>query len=225
MKMELDIENMTLNEYLEYEAEKERRLWDNVRSKSSPTRKSQELVMRGVDVWRCAWLTRGGKEILVAKLNDGGAWEVVGCLLEVISKLASWGGSIGPEGFMPSILLLVVIIVVVVVIVVVIGGAMAGVDINTLTMEQYLSLSRENQASDVVKPEIRGNVNFEIKSQFMRKLREETFSENKNKDAHDHVERVLNIDLTSTKNVLLTRKSNSWRRPNMGNLAVKLRST
>ncbi|GKE32032.1 hypothetical protein Tco_1451354 [Tanacetum coccineum] len=38
MEMELDIDNMTLNEYLEYEVVKERRLWDNVRSKSSPTR-------------------------------------------------------------------------------------------------------------------------------------------------------------------------------------------
>ncbi|GJX72874.1 hypothetical protein Tco_0311469 [Tanacetum coccineum] len=38
MEMEPNIENMTLNEYLEYEAEKERRLWDNVLSKSSPTR-------------------------------------------------------------------------------------------------------------------------------------------------------------------------------------------
>nr|GEW16152.1 hypothetical protein [Tanacetum cinerariifolium] len=60
-------------------------------------------------------------------------------------------------------------------------------------MEQYLALSRENQAPGMVKPEIRGNVNFEIKSQFMRELREETFSGTKNEDAHDHVERVLNI--------------------------------
>ncbi|GKB07019.1 hypothetical protein Tco_0835252 [Tanacetum coccineum] len=37
MEMKPDIENMTLNEYLEYEAEKERRLWDNVRSRRSPT--------------------------------------------------------------------------------------------------------------------------------------------------------------------------------------------
>ncbi|GJT62179.1 cysteine-rich receptor-like protein kinase [Tanacetum coccineum] len=36
-------------------------------------------------------------------------------------------------------------------------GAMAGVDINTLTMEQYLALSRENHAPGVVKPEIGGN--------------------------------------------------------------------
>nr|GEU79874.1 zinc knuckle CX2CX4HX4C [Tanacetum cinerariifolium] len=71
-------------------------------------------------------------------------------------------------------------------------GAMVGVDINTLTMEQYLALSRENQAPDVVKPKIRGNVNFEIKSQLMRELREETLFENKNRNAHDHVDRVLN---------------------------------
>ncbi|GKB13314.1 hypothetical protein Tco_0847237 [Tanacetum coccineum] len=70
---------------------------------------------------------------------------------------------------------------------------MAGVDVNTLTMEQYLALSQENQASGVVKPEIGGNVNFEIKSQFMRELREDTFSENKYEDAHDHIDRVLSI--------------------------------
>ncbi|GJR36099.1 hypothetical protein Tco_1211783 [Tanacetum coccineum] len=69
-------------------------------------------------------------------------------------------------------------------------STMAGVGINTLTMEQYLALSRENQASGVVKPEIRGNVNFEIKSQFMPELREDTFFGNKNEDAHDHVDRV-----------------------------------
>ncbi|GJY48680.1 hypothetical protein Tco_0438636 [Tanacetum coccineum] len=70
---------------------------------------------------------------------------------------------------------------------------MAGVDVDTLTMEQYLALSRENQAPGVVKPEIRGNVNFEIKSQFMRELREDTFSGNKDEDAHDHIDRVLSI--------------------------------
>ncbi|GJW50567.1 hypothetical protein Tco_0091918 [Tanacetum coccineum] len=37
------------------------------------------------------------------------------------------------------------------------GGTMAGVDIDTLTMEQYLALSLENQAPGVVKPKIDGN--------------------------------------------------------------------
>ncbi|GJZ61805.1 hypothetical protein Tco_0617942 [Tanacetum coccineum] len=70
---------------------------------------------------------------------------------------------------------------------------MADGEIDNLTIEQYLALTRGNQAPGVVKPEIRGNVNFEIKSQFMRELREDTFSGNKNDDAHEHVERVLDI--------------------------------
>ncbi|GJR98519.1 hypothetical protein Tco_0270693 [Tanacetum coccineum] len=70
---------------------------------------------------------------------------------------------------------------------------MAEGEIDTLTMEQYLALTRGNQAPGVVKPEIGGNVNFEIKSQFMRELREDTFSENKNNDAHEHVKQVLDI--------------------------------
>ncbi|GJS93958.1 hypothetical protein Tco_0800926 [Tanacetum coccineum] len=35
--MEPDIENMTISEYIEYEAAKERRLWDDVRSRRSLT--------------------------------------------------------------------------------------------------------------------------------------------------------------------------------------------
>ncbi|GKF95210.1 hypothetical protein Tco_0287945, partial [Tanacetum coccineum] len=45
---------------------------------------------------------------------------------------------------------------------------MARENIDNLTMEQYLTLTRENQAPDMVRPEIGGNVNFEIKNQFMR---------------------------------------------------------
>ncbi|GJT81068.1 hypothetical protein Tco_1055410, partial [Tanacetum coccineum] len=37
MEMEPEIENMTISEYLEYEATKERRLWEDVRSRRSPT--------------------------------------------------------------------------------------------------------------------------------------------------------------------------------------------
>ncbi|GJT81698.1 BYPASS-related protein [Tanacetum coccineum] len=70
---------------------------------------------------------------------------------------------------------------------------MAEGEINNLTMEKYLALTRGNQAPGVVKPEIGGNVNFKIKSQFMQELREDTFSKNKNDDAHEHVDRVLDI--------------------------------
>ncbi|GJR28544.1 hypothetical protein Tco_1104776 [Tanacetum coccineum] len=70
---------------------------------------------------------------------------------------------------------------------------MAGGDIENLTMEQYLALTRGNQTSGVVKPEIGGNVNLEIKSQLMREFKEDTFFENKNDDDHEHVELVLDI--------------------------------
>nr|GEZ07000.1 hypothetical protein [Tanacetum cinerariifolium] len=69
---------------------------------------------------------------------------------------------------------------------------MAERGIDNLTMEQYLALTRGNQAPGVVKPDIGGNVNLQ-KSQFMRELREDAFSRNKNDDAHEHVKRVLDI--------------------------------
>ncbi|GJT41722.1 hypothetical protein Tco_0941587 [Tanacetum coccineum] len=40
--MEPDIENMTISEYLEYEAAKERRLWDDFRSRRSPTNYNED---------------------------------------------------------------------------------------------------------------------------------------------------------------------------------------
>ncbi|GJV79803.1 hypothetical protein Tco_1515673 [Tanacetum coccineum] len=51
------------------------------------------------------------------------------------------------------------------------SGTMAGVDIDTLTMEQYLALLRDNQALGV----------------------EDTFSGNKDEDVHDHIDQVLII--------------------------------
>ncbi|GJY62950.1 copia protein [Tanacetum coccineum] len=70
---------------------------------------------------------------------------------------------------------------------------MGDVDINALTMKQYFPLTRGNQAPGVVNPEIGNNVNFEIKGEFMRELREDTFSGNKNDDAHEYIEKVLDI--------------------------------
>ncbi|GJY84646.1 hypothetical protein Tco_0498672 [Tanacetum coccineum] len=77
---------------------------------------------------------------------------------------------------------------------------MAEGEIDNLTMEQYLALTRGNQTPGMVKPEIGGNVNFEIKSQFMREFRENTFSGNKNDNAYEHVEIVL--DIVSLFNIL-----------------------
>nr|GEV59455.1 hypothetical protein [Tanacetum cinerariifolium] len=77
---------------------------------------------------------------------------------------------------------------------------MAGENIDNLTMEQYLTLIRGNQAPGAIRIEIGGNVNFEIKSQFMQELKEDTFTGNKNDDTHEHIERVL--DIVSLFNIL-----------------------
>ncbi|GJU84502.1 hypothetical protein Tco_1292048 [Tanacetum coccineum] len=67
-------------------------------------------------------------------------------------------------------------------------------------MDKYLTLTRGNQAPGVVKPVIEGNINFKIKSQFMRELREDTFAGNKKDDAQEHVELIL--DIVSLFNIL-----------------------
>ena len=70
---------------------------------------------------------------------------------------------------------------------------MAVVDIDTLTLEEYLAMTREEQGSGLVRPIIRADVQFDIKTQFMRELREKPFAKNKTEDAYEHVEYVLYI--------------------------------
>nr|GEW00620.1 zf-CCHC domain-containing protein/DUF4219 domain-containing protein/UBN2 domain-containing protein [Tanacetum cinerariifolium] len=78
---------------------------------------------------------------------------------------------------------------------------MGDIDINTLTMEQYIALIRDNNRSWVVKLEIGNNVDFEIKSHFMKELRRNLFA-------------VFPITLTSSalrwKNRLAARSITTW---------------
>ncbi|GJV75303.1 hypothetical protein Tco_1506887 [Tanacetum coccineum] len=70
---------------------------------------------------------------------------------------------------------------------------MEEVDIETLTMEQYLALNHGDIRRGVRKLEIEKNVDFEIKGQFLRELGDNTFSRNENEGAHEHVGRILEI--------------------------------
>nr|GEW58410.1 hypothetical protein [Tanacetum cinerariifolium] len=70
---------------------------------------------------------------------------------------------------------------------------MGEVDIENLTMEQYLALDHGDIRRGVRKPEIGGNVDFEIKGQFLRELRDNTFSRNENEDTYEHVGRILEV--------------------------------
>nr|GEY85083.1 hypothetical protein [Tanacetum cinerariifolium] len=68
-----------------------------------------------------------------------------------------------------------------------------GVDINTLTMEQYLAWVQDKIRPGVVKPKIKNDVEFEININFMRELRRKLFKGTDDEDAYAHVQRVLKI--------------------------------
>ncbi|GKF19030.1 retrovirus-related pol polyprotein from transposon TNT 1-94, partial [Tanacetum coccineum] len=63
----------------------------------------------------------------------------------------------------------------------------------TETMEQYMSKTRENYRSGVTRPTINQDTPFELKGQFLKELRGNTFSGSENKDANEHIEKVLEI--------------------------------
>ncbi|GJT48998.1 hypothetical protein Tco_0975155 [Tanacetum coccineum] len=67
------------------------------------------------------------------------------------------------------------------------------VDINTLTIEQYMAWVQDDIRPDVVKPNIGNDVEFEINSNFMKELRRKLFKGTDDEDAHQHVRRVLEI--------------------------------
>ena len=64
---------------------------------------------------------------------------------------------------------------------------MAEIDIDNLTLEEYLALTREDQGPGLVRPSIGDDVQFKIKNQFIRELQKDPFSGNKTEDAHEHI--------------------------------------
>ncbi|GJX87092.1 hypothetical protein Tco_0339106 [Tanacetum coccineum] len=58
---------------------------------------------------------------------------------------------------------------------------------------KYLTLIQENIRPSIVKPEIDGYVKFEINGNFLRELRRKLFEGTDDDDAHEHVQRVLEI--------------------------------
>ncbi|GKF54330.1 hypothetical protein Tco_0161240, partial [Tanacetum coccineum] len=61
------------------------------------------------------------------------------------------------------------------------------------TMEQYISKTRTDYGSGVAMPKIDNKDQFEMKGQFLKELRENTFSSSDNEDANEHIEKVLEI--------------------------------
>ncbi|GJX94951.1 hypothetical protein Tco_0349537 [Tanacetum coccineum] len=61
------------------------------------------------------------------------------------------------------------------------------------TMEQYMSKTRADYGSGVARPKIEDKDNFELKGQFLKELRTNTFSGSDHEDANEHIEKVVEI--------------------------------
>ncbi|GKB96741.1 hypothetical protein Tco_0982878, partial [Tanacetum coccineum] len=66
----------------------------------------------------------------------------------------------------------------------------------------YAKLNRLSKDFGVARPKFDKDAKFELKGQFLKELREHTFSGSENKDANEHIQKVLKIvDLFTTPNV------------------------
>ncbi|GKA06540.1 homeodomain-like protein [Tanacetum coccineum] len=60
-------------------------------------------------------------------------------------------------------------------------------------MEEYMTKTREDYGLSIVGPKINEKAHFELKCQFLKELRDNTFSGSDNKDANKHIEKGLEI--------------------------------
>ncbi|GKE31978.1 homeodomain-like protein [Tanacetum coccineum] len=71
-------------------------------------------------------------------------------------------------------------------------------------MEQNMSKTRTDYGSGVARPKIDNKDQFELKGQFLKELRENTFSGSGNEDANEHIEKVLEIvDIFHVPNIIV----------------------
>ncbi|GJY70099.1 hypothetical protein Tco_0473081 [Tanacetum coccineum] len=61
------------------------------------------------------------------------------------------------------------------------------------TMEEYMCKTRGDYGSGVTRPKIDDKDHFELKGQFLKELRDNTFSGSDHEDASEHIEKVLKI--------------------------------
>ncbi|GKC62263.1 hypothetical protein Tco_1089861 [Tanacetum coccineum] len=61
------------------------------------------------------------------------------------------------------------------------------------TMEEYMTKTRKGYGSRIVRPKIDEKAQFELKCQFLKELRDNTFSGSNNEDANEHIKKVLEI--------------------------------
>ncbi|GJR12976.1 hypothetical protein Tco_0795628 [Tanacetum coccineum] len=61
------------------------------------------------------------------------------------------------------------------------------------TMEEYMTKTRDGYGSGIARPKIDDKAHFELKGQFLKELRDNTFNELDHEDANEHIEKVLEI--------------------------------
>ncbi|GJX26774.1 hypothetical protein Tco_0233070, partial [Tanacetum coccineum] len=62
-------------------------------------------------------------------------------------------------------------------------------EIMTETMEQYMSKTRGDYGSNVTRPKINTDTHFELKGQFLKELRDNTFSGSEHEDANKRIKK------------------------------------
>ncbi|GJR24051.1 hypothetical protein Tco_0972578 [Tanacetum coccineum] len=61
------------------------------------------------------------------------------------------------------------------------------------TKAQYMMKTRDDYGSRIARPKFDDKAKFELKGQFLKELRENTFSGSDNEDANEHIKKVLEI--------------------------------
>ncbi|GJY37958.1 hypothetical protein Tco_0424322 [Tanacetum coccineum] len=71
-------------------------------------------------------------------------------------------------------------------------------------MEQSMSKTRADYGSGIARPKIEDKDSFEFKGQFLKELRDNTFSDSDHEDANEHIKKVLKIvDLFHIPNITI----------------------
>ncbi|GJV02591.1 hypothetical protein Tco_1336160 [Tanacetum coccineum] len=61
------------------------------------------------------------------------------------------------------------------------------------TIEEYMTKTRDGYGSGIARPKIDDKAHFELKGQFLKELRDNTFSDSDHEDANEYIEKVLEI--------------------------------
>ncbi|GKC58342.1 zf-CCHC domain-containing protein [Tanacetum coccineum] len=63
------------------------------------------------------------------------------------------------------------------------------------TMEEYMTKTREDYGSGIARPNFDEKAHFELKGQFLKEIRDNTFSGSDNEDANEHIEKLVRLIL------------------------------